>query len=102
MRDVVNLLTTLNVRCSAGPLGVSFSWYFDRGTLDREGRHQLPRRVRQRRRRPRSRLECRRAARGHPARSSTTARSALPKKRAGSEQKTTGATAARPSRWNGS
>jgi hypothetical protein len=39
MRDVVDLLTTLNVRCSAGPLGVAFSWYFDRGNLDREGRH---------------------------------------------------------------
>jgi hypothetical protein len=39
MRDVVDLLTALNVRGSAGPLGVAFSWYFDRGNLDREGRH---------------------------------------------------------------
>ena len=39
MRDVVDLLTALNVRCSAGPLGVEFSWYFDDGNLDRKGRH---------------------------------------------------------------
>jgi hypothetical protein len=40
MRDVVDLLTALNVRCSTGPLGVEFSWYFDHGNLDREGRHR--------------------------------------------------------------
>jgi hypothetical protein len=39
MHDVVELLTALNVQSSAGPAGVTFSWYFDRGSLDREGRH---------------------------------------------------------------
>jgi hypothetical protein len=40
MSDVADLLTALNVRCSAGPLGVTFSWYFDSGNLDRHGRHR--------------------------------------------------------------
>ena len=29
MSDVVNLCATLNVKTTAGPLGVSFSWYFE-------------------------------------------------------------------------
>lgn len=39
MHDVVDLLLSLHVRGEAGPLGVTFSWYFDRGNLSRNGRY---------------------------------------------------------------
>lgn len=37
MTDVVELLKSLHVKPSPGPLGVSFSWYFDRGCFPRGG-----------------------------------------------------------------
>lgn len=41
MTDVVKLLSSLNVRGKPGPLGVSFSWYFERSNMGRTGEYHF-------------------------------------------------------------
>ncbi len=40
MTDVVNLLASLHVKASPGPLGVTFEWYFDDGCYPKRGNYK--------------------------------------------------------------